>query len=101
MQTSGLRFTDYFSLGDEFQENPMVKAGSRLVMETFLGTEAGRWMDAKVQMGCHTKETRLIVTQKVQLLSAERSCFMKDKKKISLSPTSFHTSKGPRDSGFS
>lgn len=35
MQTSGLRFTDYFSLGDEFQENPMVKAGSRLVMETF------------------------------------------------------------------
>lgn len=63
-----------------------------------LGTEAGRWMDAKVQMGCHTKETRLFVTQKVQLLSAERSCFMKDKKKISLSPTSFHTSKGPRDS---
>lgn len=55
-------------------------------------------MDAKVQMGCHTKETRLFVTQKVQLLSAERSCFMKDKKKISLSPTSFHTSKGPRDS---
>jgi len=38
----GLRFTDYFSLGDEFQENPMVK----------------------VQMGCHTKETRLFVTQK-------------------------------------
>lgn len=24
---AGLRFTDYFSLGDEFQENPMVKAG--------------------------------------------------------------------------
>ena len=41
---AGLRFTDYFSLGDEFQENPMVKAGSRLVMETF-------WA-RKLDLGC-------------------------------------------------
>ncbi|CAK9069635.1 unnamed protein product [Durusdinium trenchii] len=38
----GIRFTDYVSLGDEFQQNPAVK----------------------VHMGCHTRETRLFVTQK-------------------------------------
>eukprot|EP00439_Symbiodinium_sp_Y106_P084967 s128_g27.t1 len=38
----GYRFTDYVSLGDEFQQNPPVK----------------------VQMGCHSRETKLFVTQK-------------------------------------
>ncbi|CAE7357824.1 A39 [Symbiodinium pilosum] len=38
----GFRFTDFVSLGDEFQENPPVK----------------------VQMGCHSRETKLFVTQK-------------------------------------
>ncbi|CAK9078506.1 unnamed protein product [Durusdinium trenchii] len=40
----GIRFTDYVSLGDEFQQNPAVK----------------------VHMGCHTRETRLFVTQKAR-----------------------------------
>ncbi|CAJ1414346.1 unnamed protein product [Effrenium voratum] len=38
----GSKFTDFVSLGDEFQQNPPVK----------------------VHMGCHTLETRLFVTQK-------------------------------------
>ncbi|CAE7262577.1 APF1 [Symbiodinium natans] len=38
----GYRFTDYVQLGDEFQENPPVR----------------------VQLGCHSRETRLFVTQK-------------------------------------
>lgn len=38
-----------------------------MALETFVGSDS---LDgAKVQMGCHTKETRLFVTQKVQKLS--------------------------------
>lgn len=56
----GFQFTDFISLGDEFQQNPMVK----------------------VHMGCHTKETRLFVTQKANgilgLAPSERSTVLQE-----------------------
>ena len=60
---SGYRFTDYVSLGDEFQQNPPVKACGHAPKISGAG---GACAACQVQMGCHSRETKLFVTQKAR-----------------------------------